>query len=131
MEEFKFVIKCLLFACLVVVFSQTKVENETLENKAYTFLQHSETAHFVRSSADGAVKLIQLGYIKIKDFASEQFSEKSSKARGRPVYSSRIIPKNEKAQQGGVAEPLGGKVYSADQKSSANDAETPFEEDRF
>jgi hypothetical protein len=126
MEEFKFVIKCFLFACLIVIFSQTKVQNVTLENKASIFLQHSELAQLIRASADGGVKLILQGYEKTIEFFDEKLG-RTSLSKGRPIYSART----EKAQQGGAAEPLGGQSYKNPAKQSSSQDETYFEEDRF
>ncbi|MFN3695836.1 MAG: hypothetical protein ACK4VO_00220 [Pseudobdellovibrio sp.] len=130
MEEFKFVLKCFVFACLIMVFSQTKVQNETLENKASHFLQHSELAYFIRSSADGGVKIINQTYEYVRNYVNEKF-DLSSKSNGRPIYSSRSSPKKEKAQQGGAAEPLGGQSNLRNSSQLDQQDQTYLEEDRF
>jgi hypothetical protein len=80
MEEFKFVLKCLLFSCLIAIFSQTQIEGETIENKAYAFLQHSPTAHWVRAAADGGIKLIRQGADYTQEFIQDKLSGSSVSA---------------------------------------------------
>ena len=130
MEEFKFVLKCFLFACLIMIFSQSKIENETLESKASHFLQHSETAYFVRASAEGGVKLLQQGYETTKNFINEKLGHSNSLG-GRPIYSARSRVQKEKAQQGGAAEPLGGQSNVRSSSQSDTQDQTYLEEDRF
>lgn len=79
MEEIKFVIKCFIFSCLVVVFSQTKMSHETIEKKTYNYLQNSATAEFMRESAHGGVLLIQQGY----DYAKNYFQPAVVRAKGK------------------------------------------------
>lgn len=79
MEEIKFVIKCFIFSCLVVIFSQTKMSHETIEDKTYSYLQHSATAEFIRESAQGGVRLIYQGY----DYAKNYFQPKIKKTLTR------------------------------------------------
>lgn len=122
MEEFKFVLKCLLISCVIVIFSQTRISGDTLENKAFIFCKHSETAHWVRAAADGGVKLIRQGAEKTQNFISDKFgsSSSSSSSSSSRSYSSepqqqqassntglfRKLEKKEKAQQlGETAEP--------------------------
>lgn len=78
MDEFKFVLKCLLISCVIVIFSQTRISGETLENKAFIFFKHSDTAHWVRAAADGGVKLIRQGVDKTQNFISGKFGNGSS-----------------------------------------------------
>lgn len=77
MEEIKFVIKCFIFSCLIVVFSQTKMSHETIEDKTYNYLQHSATADFIRESAQGGVRLIHQGY----DYAKNYFQPAVARAK--------------------------------------------------
>ena len=130
MEEFKFVVKCFLFACLIMIFSQTKIQNETLESKASYFLQHSETAYFVRSAAEGGVKILQQGYDVARNFINEKFGQ-ANLPGGRPIYSARSRVQKEKAQQGGAAEPLGGQSNVRASSQSDTQDQTYLEEDRF
>ena len=92
MEEFKFVLKCLLFSCVIVIFSQTRISGDTLENKALIFFKHSETAHFVRAAADGGVKLIRQGAEKTQNFISEKFGNGSTSSSSSRSYSSQPQP---------------------------------------
>lgn len=92
MDEFKFVLKCLIISCVIVVFSQTKIAGETLENKASIFFKYSDTAQWVRAAADGGVKLIRQGAYKTQNFISEKFGSGSSSS-GRSYIS------NENSQQ--------------------------------
>lgn len=81
MEEFKFVLKCFLISCVVVVFSQTRISGETLENKAFVFLQHSDTAQWVRDAADGGIKFIRQGTEITKNFVSEKLNQNSGSSK--------------------------------------------------
>lgn len=83
MDEFKFVIKCFIFSCLIVIFSQTRIQGETLENKALIFLQHSQTAHWIRAAADGGIKLIRQGTDHAQDFMHEKFGSEKDKTQQR------------------------------------------------
>lgn len=78
MEEFKFVLKCFLISCVIVIFSQTRISGETLENKAFVFLQHSDTAQWVRDAADGGIKMIRQGSEVTKNFISDKFGNSES-----------------------------------------------------
>ena len=78
MGELKFVAKCLIFASLVMVFSQFEIENETLETKAEVFLQHSETASIIRDTARGGAVFIQKSIKSTQDF----FQKKMARAGG-------------------------------------------------
>lgn len=87
MDEFKFVLKCLVISCVIVIFSQTKIAGETLENKASIYFKYSDTAQWVRAAADGGVKLIRQGADKTQNFISEKFGNGSSSS-GRSYISS-------------------------------------------
>ena len=85
MEEIKFVIRCFIFSCLVVVFSQMKISNETIESKAYNYLQKSSTAELVRDSAHGGVLLIHQGYDYVRNYfqpAAVRGNKKQTLTRG-------------------------------------------------
>lgn len=120
MDEFKFVLKCLLISCVIVIFSQTRIAGETLENKAFIFFKHSDTAHWVRAAADGGVKLIREGVSKAQNFVSDKFGNGSSSSSSSRSYSSsepqqqqvsrntglfRKLQKKEAQQLGETAEP--------------------------
>lgn len=78
MDELKFVLKCLVFSCLIVIFSQTQISGDTLENKAFIFFKHSETAQYVRAAANGGVKLIREGVTQAQSFISNRFESNSN-----------------------------------------------------
>lgn len=122
MNEFKFVLKCLLISCVIVIFSQTRISGETVENKAFIFFKHSDTAHWVRAAADGGIKLIRQGADKTQQFISEKFGNGSisSSRNERSSFASeensqqqvsantglfRKIEKNKAQQLGETAEP--------------------------
>lgn len=111
MDEFKFVLKCLLISCVIVIFSQTRISGETLENKAFIFFKHSDTAHWVRAAADGGVKLIRQGVDKTQHFISDKFGNGSSSEEAPQQQASsntglfRKLEKKEAQQLGETAEP--------------------------
>lgn len=92
MEEFKFVLKCFLISCVIVVFSQTRVSGETLENKAFVFLQHSETAQWVRDAAAGGIKMIRQGTEATKNFVSDKFGSGTSSSSQRTIVIHKASP---------------------------------------
>lgn len=80
MDDLKFVLRSLMFASLILLGSQYKIENETLEHKAQIFLQESSTAYYLRETAAGGVKFIQEQINKANDFIS---NKKNREAGGR------------------------------------------------
>ncbi|MFN3454855.1 MAG: hypothetical protein ACK41T_07825 [Pseudobdellovibrio sp.] len=113
MDEIKFVLKCFVFACLIMVFSQSKINGDTLENKASVFLQYSSTAQWVRDAAEGGIILIRKSVGVTQDFLNNKFdldlnwtSSNHAKFR-RPIYSQTKPHQQKKAQQLGenTAEP--------------------------
>lgn len=108
MEEFKFVLKCFIFASLIVVFLQSKIQGETIENKASIFLAHSETADWIRAAAAGGVKLLEQGFATSKNFIEEKLGHNQTSSSHatylRPVYSQR--QPTAKAQQVEPTEPV-------------------------
>lgn len=92
MEEFKFVLKCFLISCVIVIFSQTRISGETLENKAFVFLQHSDTAQWVRDAADGGIKMIRQGSEVTKNFISDKFGNSESSGSNYSVRRSAAQP---------------------------------------
>jgi hypothetical protein len=75
MDEFKFVMKCFLFATTIVVFSQVKTNDETLENKAQIFLQDSSTAHYIQQSAEGGAKVLNQSFQTAKSFLKRKMAQ--------------------------------------------------------
>ncbi len=61
MDELKFVMKCLILACLIFSASQYESDGVTIEAKVHNYLVSSPVASFVNESARGAVKLIREG----------------------------------------------------------------------
>lgn len=59
MDEFKFVLKCLIFTAVIMFISQYKMNDETLEAKAQYFFVESPTAEHLREAAAGGVKFIR------------------------------------------------------------------------
>jgi hypothetical protein len=72
MDEFKFVLRCLLFTALIMFISQYKMNDETLEAKAQYYFVESPTAETLREAAAGGVKFVRgavndsVGFIKKK-----------------------------------------------------------------
>lgn len=59
MDEFKFVLRCLLFTMFLLFISQYKWNDETLEAKAEYAFVHSTSAERLREVAAGGVKFIR------------------------------------------------------------------------
>lgn len=72
MDEFKFVLRCLLFTAVIMFISQYKMNDETLEAKAQYYFVESPTAETLRQAAAGGVKFVRgtindgIGFIKNK-----------------------------------------------------------------
>ncbi len=75
MDEFKFVVKCFIFASLLMMFSQMKADGGiTYEARLENFLTQSEAAHFMQQAAYGGVKAINKALLVGKAFLSERTS---------------------------------------------------------
>lgn len=59
MDEFKFVLRCFGFAALLLLLTQIRTGNATIEHRIEASLMNSRTADFVNKVADGGVKLIR------------------------------------------------------------------------
>lgn len=71
MDELKFVVKCLLFACLLFALSQYRMDNGiTVEAYVRSHLVSSPVADFVNQSARGGVKLIYKASDEISNYIS-------------------------------------------------------------
>ncbi len=57
MDEFKFVLKCFLFACLVLAVSQVRTSGLTIEARIQNTLLSSSVSNFLNQAAEGGVKL--------------------------------------------------------------------------
>ncbi len=78
MDEFKFVLRCFVFASLLMMLSQMKTEGITYEAKIENFLTHSEVAHFMQDAASGGVKAIEKALIIGKAFVSEKINHEAT-----------------------------------------------------
>lgn len=59
MDEFKFVLKCFLFSCLLLTFTQLKMNGLTVEARIQNSLLNTTVADFLNQTAAGGVKLIK------------------------------------------------------------------------
>ena len=68
MDEARFVLKCFLFAALLLMFSQLKTKDGTIETEVQAALVSSQTAHLVNKIAEGGVRAVHdiAGFIKNK-----------------------------------------------------------------
>lgn len=123
MDEFKFVLKCLLISCVIVIFSQTRISGETLENKAFIFFKHSDTAHWVRAAADGGVKLIRQGVEKTQNFISDKFGNGSSSSSRS--YSSEEAPQQQASRNTGLFRKLERNKFSNEQAQQLGETAEP------
>lgn len=88
MDEFKFVLRCFAFAALVLVFSQIKAGDTTIEGHIQASLLNSKVSGFVNKVADGGVKLIRDG----SNYVVESYREWKRSENGQPE-----VPKTAKA----------------------------------
>ncbi len=79
MDEFRYVMKCFLFAALVMTFSQVETDGITWESKAEVFLTESKAAHFMQAAAVGGAKVIKEAILFSKNFITEKTNGLSSK----------------------------------------------------
>lgn len=79
MDEFKFVLRCFLFATIIVLFSQVKIHDETLENKASVFLQRSPTAHFIQENielcAEGGARVLDETFQTVRSYLKQKMAQ--------------------------------------------------------
>jgi hypothetical protein len=78
MDEARFVLKCFLFAALLITLSQLKTKTGTIETQIQATLVSSETASLVNKVADGGVKAI-------RDLGSYLRSKISAGIQGAPA----------------------------------------------
>ena len=85
MGEIKFVLKCFFFACLLMLVSQYKISNETIESKVASFSSQSMTAKYVREVAAGGYKalgeMIENVQRTIKSYKNDYEDHKKLQAR--------------------------------------------------
>ena len=77
MDEFKFVLRCFVFACLLLMFSQVKTDGVTYEARIQNFLMNSEVAFFMQDAAAGGVKAIKKALLTSKAVISDKIENKS------------------------------------------------------
>lgn len=65
MDEFKFVLKCFIFACLVMIASQFKIKNQTIESHMAGFMVHSTLAENLQKTASGGAKFLTETYYNV------------------------------------------------------------------
>lgn len=75
-----FVLKCLLFASLVMVFSQVKTGGVTIESKMQVFLTESSTAHYLQTAAEGGAKALSEFYQTAKSYINEKMGHASNRS---------------------------------------------------
>ena len=78
MDEFKFVIKCFLFACAIVALTQLKTNGLTIEARLENTLTSSTVANFVNQTAEGGVKLFNKSFEVSKDTFNGWLSARSN-----------------------------------------------------
>ena len=74
MDEFKFVVKCLLFTAFLMFISQYKWNNETIEAKAQYAFMKSESAEWLREVAAGGVRLIRNTTTSAADYVKNKMA---------------------------------------------------------
>jgi hypothetical protein len=108
MDEFKFVLKCFIFASLLMCLTQLKTDGLTLEARLHGFLISSPVAEFVNKSAQGGVKLIEEFSIRVKKTVNTWFGSSTNFSHNesetivkRPIYkfNQQRVPENEKGQR--------------------------------
>lgn len=88
MDELKYVLKCFLFASLLLMFSQTRVGGLTIESKVEIFLTESSTAHFMQMAAEGGAKALTEFFNSAKAFVSQKIGQNNLKQD--PIEDDRI-----------------------------------------
>ena len=77
MDEFKFVVKCFLFACLLMNLSQVQTNGITIESKVEVFLTESKAGQFIQEAAVGGVKVLNEAFAFTKAFIAEKINRTS------------------------------------------------------
>ncbi len=67
MNELFFVLKCLVFTAVVVIFMQLKVGGTTIEGRTYRWLQRSGVSVYLQSVAAGGALAIKNLSVAVKD----------------------------------------------------------------
>ncbi len=88
MDEFKFVLRCFGFAALIMVLTQIKAGEATIEGHIQASLVNSKVSGFVNKVAEGGVKLIKDG----SNYVVESYHEWKRSEISKPE-----VPKTAKA----------------------------------
>ncbi|MBO9666582.1 MAG: hypothetical protein J7501_07175 [Bdellovibrio sp.] len=66
MEEFKFVLKTLVFTMLLIVLAQVKVGGNSIESYTFRWLQRSTVSQYIQSAAAGGAMALRnlAGHVK-------------------------------------------------------------------
>jgi hypothetical protein len=87
MDEFKFVMRCLLFTFIIVFVSQYKINDETLESKAQYYFSESPTSETLREAAAGGVKFIRGSINDSISFIKNKMAQNSGGGNYEPSQS--------------------------------------------
>lgn len=96
MDEFKFVLRCFGFAALILVLTQIKAGESTIESHIQATLVNSKVSSFVNKVAEGGVKLIKDGSNYVAESYREwkQSDQENVRAASKPQPD---VPKTTKA----------------------------------
>lgn len=97
MDEFKFVLRLFLMACLLVAGTQVKVDHMTVEAHLKQWLVSEPVAQFVNQAAQGGAKLLRESYFKIRN----EFDKKNSQNSHTHQQHSSHGEKKETGEAGG------------------------------
>ncbi|MBC7458350.1 MAG: hypothetical protein H7235_08740 [Bdellovibrionaceae bacterium] len=87
MDEFKFVLRCLLFTTVIMFISQYKLNDETLEAKAQYYFVESPTAETLRQGASGGVKFVRGAINEGMGFIKNKMAQNSGESHHEPTQS--------------------------------------------
>ena len=85
MDEFKFVLRCFGFAAILLVLTQIKAGETTIEGHIQASLVSSKVSNFVNKAAEGGVKLIKDG----SNYVGETYREWKRSESSQPEKASR------------------------------------------
>ena len=87
MDEFKFVLRCLLFTAVLMFISQYKMNDETLEAKAQYYFMESPTAETLREAAAGGVKFVRGTINDDMSFLKKKMAHNDGGSHHEPTHS--------------------------------------------
>jgi len=88
MDEARFVVKCFIFAALLVMLTQLKTKSGTIESDIQATLVSSQTASLINKVADGGVKAM-------KDFGSYMRTKVTASIQSAPAAKDAVQEKIE------------------------------------